>query len=121
MGFGFETLIDKSFIMVISIPIFLRFVKIFKRWQALMWLSSVFPDWAHSRRAGRRDLPVSMLRWAYSPGQACLILTRSGAGAPELRSFTRPGHGEGQALALRWGAFFRRPIRDRVRPNYGLL
>lgn len=44
MGFGFETLIDKSFIIAISIPIFLRFVKIFKRRQALMCLSSVSPQ-----------------------------------------------------------------------------
>ena len=36
-----------------------------------------------------------MLRWAYSLGQACLLLTRSGAGAPELQNRVRPACSSG--------------------------
>ena len=45
--------------------------------------------------------PVPRDRCPPSVGQERLLLTRSGAGAPELRSFPRSRHGEGQALALR--------------------
>ena len=38
-----------------------------------------------------------------NPGRF-LLSVRSGSGDPELRSFPRSGHGEGQALALREGA-----------------
>ena len=61
----------------------------------------------------------------HSVGQERLLLTRSGSGDPELRSFIGSGPGEGQALALREGAaFFHRsagacPPRSFVCPRPG--
>ena len=56
----------------------------------------------YRRTVARGPVPRDRCLHQSSVGQERLILTRSGAGAPELQRWTpRSMHGEGQALALR--------------------
>ena len=78
---------------------------------------SGFPPRTSRFTVARGPVPRDRCLHQSSVGQECLLLTRSGAGAPELqRSTPRSRHGEGQALALRKKNGDRGTARDRPSP-----